>query len=44
MVGPFNLSAGERITIGNLAREIIAISGKPIQIEWDTNHPTLIWG
>ncbi len=44
LVGPFNLGAEERISIGDLAREIIAISGKRIQIEWNTSHPTLIWG
>jgi nucleoside-diphosphate-sugar epimerase len=44
LVGPFNLGCEERISIGDLAREVIAISGKRISIEWDTNHPTLIWG
>jgi GDP-D-mannose 3',5'-epimerase len=43
-VGPFNLGSEESITIGELAREIIAISGKPIEIAWDTTHPTAIWG
>jgi nucleoside-diphosphate-sugar epimerase len=44
MVGPFNLGCEERISIRELAREIIAISGKPIEIEWDKGHETLIWG
>jgi nucleoside-diphosphate-sugar epimerase len=44
MVGPFNLGSEERISIGELARQIIAISGKPIEIVWQTNHPTAIWG
>jgi len=44
MVGPFNLGSEESISIGELAREIIAISGKPIEIVWDTTRPTAIWG
>ena len=44
LVGPFNLGAEERITIGDLAGEVISVSGKPISIEWDRSHPTLIWG
>lgn len=44
IVGPFNLGAEERISIGDLAREVIAVSSKPIQIEWDKSHTTLLWG
>ncbi len=44
LVGPFNLGSEDRISIGDLAREVIAVAGKRISIEWDTNHPTLIWG
>lgn len=44
LVGPFNLGAEERISIGDLAREVILISGRPIEVEWDTSHTTLIWG
>lgn len=44
IVGPFNLGAEERISIGDLAREVIAVSGKAIEIEWDRSHTTLIWG
>jgi nucleoside-diphosphate-sugar epimerase len=44
LVGPFNLGCEDRISIRELAREIIAISGKPIEIEWDKSHETLIWG
>ena len=44
LVGPFNLGSEERIGIGELARHIIAISGKPIEIVWETNRPTAIWG
>ena len=43
-VGPFNLGAEGRISIGELARIIIDISGKEIAIEFDSSHPTLIWG
>lgn len=44
LVGPFNLGSEERISIGDLAREVIAVSGKRINIDWDTSHRTLIWG
>ncbi|HEV2386394.1 MAG TPA: NAD-dependent epimerase/dehydratase family protein [Candidatus Acidoferrales bacterium] len=44
LVGPFNLGSEQRITIGDLAREVIAVSGKEIEIAWDTSKPTLIWG
>ncbi|SPE32304.1 putative UDP-glucose 4-epimerase [Candidatus Sulfotelmatomonas gaucii] len=44
LVGPFNLGSEERISIGDLAREVIAVSGKRIDIDWDTSHRTLIWG
>ncbi|MGB9106575.1 MAG: NAD-dependent epimerase/dehydratase family protein [Terriglobales bacterium] len=43
-VGPFNLGAEERITIADLVREVIAASGKDIEVVWDQSHPTLIWG
>ena len=44
LVGPFNLGAEGRVSIGELARTIVDISGKEIPIEFDTSHPTLIWG
>jgi nucleoside-diphosphate-sugar epimerase len=43
-VGPFNLGAEGRVSIGELAQTIVDISGKEIAIEFDSNHPTLIWG
>ena len=43
-VGPFNLGAEERITIGDLVRQVIAVSGKDIEVVWDKSFPTLIWG
>jgi nucleoside-diphosphate-sugar epimerase len=44
LVGPFNLGSEERISIGDLVREVIAISGKNIDITWDKSKPTAIWG
>jgi nucleoside-diphosphate-sugar epimerase len=43
-IGPFNLGAEGQISIGELARTIIEISNKEITIEFDSSHPTLIWG
>lgn len=43
-IGPLNLGSEGRISIGDLAREIIRISGKDIEIEFDASHPTVIWG
>jgi nucleoside-diphosphate-sugar epimerase len=44
IVGPFNLGAEGRVTIGELARTVVEVSGKDIPIQFDTSHPTLIWG
>jgi GDP-D-mannose 3', 5'-epimerase len=44
LIGPLNLGSEDRISMGDLAREIIRISGKDIEIEFDTSHPTIIWG
>lgn len=44
LVGPLNLGAEERITIAALAREVIRVSGKDIEITFDSSHPTVIWG
>ena len=38
------LGAEGRVSIGELARTIVDISGKEITIEFDISHPTLIWG
>jgi nucleoside-diphosphate-sugar epimerase len=43
-IGPFNLGAEGRVSIGSLAQTIIDISGKEIAIEFDSSHATLIWG
>jgi len=44
MVGPYNLGKQERVSIGEIAKKVIAISGKNIKIEYDTSKDTLIWG
>jgi nucleoside-diphosphate-sugar epimerase len=44
VLGPFNLGRAGRVTIREIAETIIAISGKSIEIEWDTRRPTAIWG
>ena len=44
LVGPLNLGSEGRITIENLARAIIRISGKDIPLVKDASKPTVIWG
>jgi len=44
LVGPVNLGNEDRISIRDLALEIIRISGKDIPITWNSSHPTVIWG
>ncbi len=44
LVGPLNLGNEDRISIRDLALEIIRISGKDIPITWNSSHPTVIWG
>lgn len=41
-VGPFNLGTEESISIGELARMIVDISGKTIPIEYDLHRPARI--
>lgn len=43
-VGPYNLGTCDLVTIAEIAETIIAISGKNIKIDYDTSHPTKIWG
>jgi nucleoside-diphosphate-sugar epimerase len=43
-VGPFNLGTCDLVSIAEIAEAIVAISGKKIPIEYDTSHPTKIWG
>ncbi len=44
LVGPYNVGKGERCTIEDIAKTAVEISGKDIEIEWDTNKKTVIWG
>jgi nucleoside-diphosphate-sugar epimerase len=43
-VGPFNLGTSDLVTISEIADAIVAISGKDIEANYDTSHPTKIWG
>jgi nucleoside-diphosphate-sugar epimerase len=44
IVGPYNVGKGERCTIEEIANTVVEISGKDINIEWDTTKNTVIWG
>ena len=44
LVGPYNVGKGERCTVEDIAKTAIDISGKDIDIEWDTDKKTIIWG
>ena len=44
LVGPINLGKEGRITIRQLAEKVVALSGKPIEIEMDLSKPTIIYG
>lgn len=44
LLGPLNVGTEERVRIGDLAREVIAVSGKQIEIEFETSQRTKIWG
>jgi len=44
MVGPYNVGKQERISIEDLAKAVIEVSGKDINIEYDLTKNTLIWG
>jgi nucleoside-diphosphate-sugar epimerase len=44
LVGPLNLGSEKRIRIEDLAKEIVRISGKDIEIVKDQTKKTLIWG
>ena len=44
LVGPYNVGKGERCTISDIAETVVEISGKDIQIEYDTTKNTVIWG
>ena len=42
--GPFNLGSSHRVSIGEIARAVIEISKKDIEISFDDSTDTLIWG
>lgn len=44
VAGPFNLGAEGRVTIREIAETVVRISGKDIQLAFDTSAPTAIWG
>jgi nucleoside-diphosphate-sugar epimerase len=44
IVGPFNLGTEETISIAELAQLVIGISGKTIDVQYDSSKPTAIWG
>jgi GDP-D-mannose 3',5'-epimerase len=44
LVGPYNVGKGERCTIEDIAKTAVEISGKDIEVEWDINKKTVIWG
>lgn len=44
LVGPFNLGAEGRVTIGEIAETIVNISGKEIDLKYDKTKETVIWG
>lgn len=44
LLGPLNVGSEERIRIRDLARNIIDISGKDIEIVHSLSHQTAIWG
>lgn len=44
MIGPINLGREGYVSIGELAKMIVEISGKDIPLQFDTSCPTLIWG
>jgi GDP-D-mannose 3',5'-epimerase len=44
LVGPYNVGSSDRVSIEEIAKNIIKISEKKIEIEWDTEKETIIWG
>ncbi|MEY4333821.1 MAG: hypothetical protein RLZZ196_2564 [Bacteroidota bacterium] len=44
LVGPYNVGRGDRISIEDIAKTVVEVSGKDIEIEWDTTKKTVIWG
>ena len=44
LVGPLNVGKEERVSISDIAKTVIKISGKDIIEEYDTTKNTVIWG
>ena len=44
LVGPLNVGSEDLVSIADLAKMIIEISGKDIPIVFDRSHKTVIWG
>lgn len=44
LVGPLNVGKQEYVSIGDIAKEVVEISNKDIEIKFDTDKDTLIWG
>lgn len=44
LVGPYNVGRGDRISIEDIAKTVVEVSGKDIEIEWDSTKKTVIWG
>lgn len=43
-IGPLNIGKQERISIKDIAKNVVQISGKDIDIKYDTTKETQIWG
>ncbi len=44
LVGPYNVGSSHKVSIEEIAKTIIEISGKEIKIDWDETKKTVIWG
>jgi len=44
LIGPLDIGKNERLSIAEIADHIISISGKKIDIQYDTTKETKIWG
>lgn len=42
-IGPFNLGSETSVSIGDIARKVVALSGKDIPVEFDNSRPARIW-
>jgi len=43
LLGPLNVSGDERVSVGQLAEEVVRLSGKDIRVEWIPGE-TPLWG